>query len=389
MMNFVYASTGLLAYLVYKELRLSNPITLLSIAMIAFVPAYTKIGAQFLPSPFSILYIFASILFLLKLLKKPDSTMLVVSAAVCFFLAYGSKVTNLYFLPAIVVFIYVAINRAALAKFLGILAALYLLEQIINAQTLGYFSFFSRLEFMAQHASIMDNRPYQLQDILGRWLMLPNSYLAFLLLSMVASIGVLLVKNKQTPAFLFAVMILVYAFLFTFTISSLSPLKFVEPLRTRYFFPLAMLTYLAMPVLLVQLFPKQLWISIAALLSVLLINIPSTIAQSNLKLFAVNEYADLIDTYYRRGVWLLFSEQKAARMHRAIYLSDQSLFESGADIPVFGKVYSTYFKAQGMHIPLFINLVRSPPANEYILLDRNKTIGGINAFVPPELRQTN
>ncbi len=387
MMCFVYASTGLLAYLIYCELRFSTLLSLLSLAVVATVPSYTTYGAQFLPSPFSVLYLFATILFLLKLCKRPNSISLTCMVALCFFLAYGAKVTNLYWLPAVVGFVYVYIGRAATFRLLAFLAVLYVIEQIVNARILGEFSLFSRLDLMSFHHSVMEDKVYQPEDILGRWLMLPGVYLTFLVLSILLSIAVLLKKDKQDIVVLFAVMIVIYAVCLTFAITSIAPLKFAEPLRTRYFFPLALLCYLALPALVSNLFPTRPWVGILSLLGILAVNGPVMLSHHSMNAFTVNKYAALFDDHYQRGVWLLFTESKTARKYRAVYLSDQALFENGPEIPVFGKVYTAYFKEHGLHVPLAINLVRSPAVNEYVLVNRRTGMGELISFLPPKERQ--
>ena len=386
LMSAVYAGIGTLGFLIVRAISQHTLLAIVSALLVTSVPLYFSLGSQLMPAPFATLYLFLTLFFLTKFKQNNASISLIVLTALAFMLAYGSKVTSLYVLPAILVYLLATSGKLSTIKFLGILAIFYFIEQFMNWRLLGEFSLFSRLNMMATHMGALEGFVYQPKDIFGRWGLLKPSLLALMLFCMVMSFIILIKKQAHSMPFLLALVLLSYSFFITFSIVSLSPLKFAEPLILRYFLPLVMLAYLSLPILLYTLFNNSVMGALAASTVLIIVNFPGMWAYKNDNVFNVNSYANHIDEHYQSGTWLIFSHGKAARLHRAVYLSDQSLFKDNTKIPEIGRTFSNYFKKGGLHIPVAQNLVKKPTKNQYILLSKAMKEPQVVPFIPPELR---
>ena len=387
LMAAVFAGIGLSGYFISKELTSYKPQQILSVTLICLSPLYLKVGSQLLPSPFSVLYMFLTILFLIKLERYPESRRFMLLAVLCFFLAYGSKITNVYFLPAILAYVYFYIEKKQIQVFLLALAICYLGEQWLNFYIFGEFSLFSRIDHMYFHVTAMEVRVYEPYDIFRRWLQLPKVYFCVIVLSLVLSIVILVKHRNHAAMVLMASMLLTYALFFTFAITSIAPLKFAEPLRIRYFLILLMLSYLLIPYCLSQLFPRQRGISVVVTALIILINLPATLARWDNNAFTVNQYADTVTSLYGKGVWLLFTTFRVAKLHRAMYLDDRYLFENGPNARILGKTHANYFREDPKGRVIFLNMVRKPVINEYLVLRSQEDIAkDPSKFIPPKDR---
>ncbi len=206
--------------------------------LLTLFPYMIRAGSQVRPEIYSITYIALCLLFLFMYWEKRTPRYLV-ALAIALFVAYGAKITNLYYLPGILLALWIRERRIGpLFTLCSVLFALYLLETAV----LGIFFGFplGRLQIIAQnHLSTLEGyapeemaltflglfKRYSLRHLQWYW------WIIFLpaLLS-----GIYLAKKEES---FLSLLILSCGFFFfiTFGVSSVDPFVPVEPFNNRYF----------------------------------------------------------------------------------------------------------------------------------------------------------
>ena len=112
----------------------------LACLLLIFHPQMIRSGVQLLPAAFSGAYIMATIYFLCRCFDPPSGGFAAnrTIAALFFFAAYLTKVTNLFFLPVFVIAVWMARRDFRdVVKFLGLLFALFLAEWFFYSIVVG------------------------------------------------------------------------------------------------------------------------------------------------------------------------------------------------------------------------------------------------------------
>lgn len=378
---FVFAITRLIA---------GTTTAVLAAFLFSVAPPVVKAGSQFLPAIFTCAYVLGSAYFLLQYTKgKPGQIRFLILAALFLFMAYGTKVPNLFFLPGIVIFLLWQ-TRPFLGPtvlFLTILLGLYILETIGLALYTGDFVWSGRVHYLGFHMERMlgERHVYQFSDIWKRWMMLPV-YWRWLLLAACAGAVIAWVKRQRgsnSGIFLVFLMLLSFSLLTTFAIAELEPLRFVQPLRVRY---LTVTIPLAVIVLCCGI--RLIHISLVPM-AVLLFCWPWALNNYAVQLrpdwvpavLRANGYQRTISDHWRNSYALLFKSAKVSRLYRAAYLDDDILFKEDGTVEPITRVLSKKFDFP-TKIPVIFMISRTDQPIGYLELTRSQEIRSKKDFTP-------
>lgn len=212
----------------------------LSTLALIFFPYQIRAASQICPEIFSLTYILAMVyffsLYVINDCKKNQTRNLIVSSLMLF-LAYESKITNLFFMPGIFVLIFIMkpqrkyrdsllFGIVPLTGFLietlcyGIFSGYWLGHiQIIRENHLG------GMESLSSFIEIFNR--YKAPYLQAYWQIL---FLLFALLTLWT-----LFKKRNTSLLLLLAPAISFFFFITFTISGIHPIKMAEPFISRYF----------------------------------------------------------------------------------------------------------------------------------------------------------
>jgi len=229
----------------------------LAIIFVQFFPYTIRLGSQLFLALFSINYILFSIYFLLKYVDpqnkkeiKQKNLSLIISL-ILFFLAYETKISNVYFLPVLLVLIFKKRGIKSLFLYGGILFGFYIIEH------LSYFIFadepLGRLGIiMSTHFDNNSNMALGTSNFTGTFLgifrrFVPPYFDIFWHSAFWSGIfsGIFLlirakknnIKQEVHAVLLFLSLIIIYTFVLTFGVKSLDPVIPFEPFIVRYFAP--------------------------------------------------------------------------------------------------------------------------------------------------------
>jgi len=239
------------------ERLFNRPTAYLAIILVQFFPYTIRLGSQLFLALFSINYLLFSLYFLLKFLEprnekemKRKSVSLAVSLLM-FFLAYETKISNVYFLP---VFLFLIIKKRGLRPFSiygGILFGLYLTEHLLyfifTGEVLGRLGIIISTHF--EHNS---NMALGTSNFTGTFLgifrrFIPPYFDYYWLAAFLGGIisGILLLvrakksalKEEFQASLLLLSLVVVYTMALTFGVKSINPVIPFEPFIVRYFAP--------------------------------------------------------------------------------------------------------------------------------------------------------
>ena len=125
----------IVAYLIMKIAKLMNHIEFgfLAAILLAVYPSMIRSGSQILPAIFSMVYLLAALYFILLFLFEKKNILFVIVSAVFVFLAYGTHIINLFFVPGILLAILLNMKRPwkIIFLFCGALFLLFIAETTI------------------------------------------------------------------------------------------------------------------------------------------------------------------------------------------------------------------------------------------------------------------
>ena len=156
-LNFAYSFVIFIStyYFVFYKIEKKNNEKFLILVILILFPYQQRFFSQPLTEYLSFIFIFLSCLVLLN--NKKFSIYI---SAILFFLSYGVKITNLYFLPGIFFYIFFRKSKSDSIKFIFILFLLFLIETVLFNIL---FSFdFGRLELLlfGNHLEVIKSSYY-------------------------------------------------------------------------------------------------------------------------------------------------------------------------------------------------------------------------------------
>jgi hypothetical protein len=217
----------------------SGKVGFITVFLITIFPFSIRVGSQIRPALTSIVYVLASFWFLLNYLDDKDRKFKNLFFSLIFiYIAYHSKITNLFFLPGILLFLVIKEKNWKHAFIYGgILLGFYLLETGIYALftpfSLGHIDI-----IFSNHLASPGSYPFSgffslflryAQPYLQLYWQIPFLLFAFLLILFAIK------KNKAVPS-LIIYFSLSFFFFITFTFLSLEPLVLLERYINRYFY---------------------------------------------------------------------------------------------------------------------------------------------------------
>jgi 4-amino-4-deoxy-L-arabinose transferase-like glycosyltransferase len=227
------AQTALL-YLLGKKIK-NRRTGFIAALLLCFFPYQIRAASQVRPEIFSMTLILLVLYFLLEFFEKRGRVFLLLSS---FFLftAYLAKVTNLFFLPAVVALLFLYRRERWVSSSLwygGLLLLLFAAETFcyrLAGYPLGQLSV-----ILGNHVADMETldsfiqifRRYSFENLQPYW-HLP--FAVFFVLGVYS-----IAKNRRRELMLLIVPVFCFFFFITFTISGLRPLKMAEPFVNRYF----------------------------------------------------------------------------------------------------------------------------------------------------------
>ena len=374
------ASFGALASLfVFK---ISRSIAGLSVAILAaflftVTPQIAKSGSQLMPAIFSCAYILGTAYFILRFSENRKNSYLI-SAAIFMFLAYGSKVPNLFFLPGLVIFIYWQTDSLRpLVLFLSLLLLLFILETIGIALYTGDFVLTGRIHYLSQHMGVMqeDQWAYHFSDIWRRWLKLPGYWQILLAGALLCGLFMPFLRNDETRVkiWLLFLMLLSFSFITTFAITSLEPVRFAQPLIDRYLtvtIPFAIIIMCSTIGLIHMAFSAALTLTLAWFWA-------TNTYHSQLNptwtpaVLRANQYQKTISDHWRKDYALLFKLSKDARLYRSLYLEDDILFKGDGSVERIGRISPARFELP-TKLPIVFVMSKSRNPAGYLELTRKQ-----------------
>lgn len=206
-----------------------------SVLLFTAWPYMWRTGSQIRPAVFSLTYVLVAV-YTLFLFLQTDNKKYFILSVIFLFIAYESKITNFYFVPGILIVLWLHKRRPAEPfKYGGFLFILYLFEH------LGYWIFtgnrMGRLGIIASHhikGNFADKLPHGFFGLFARY----TEYMEFpwklLFLIFIVSTVYLLIKRKR---WIFELTVLHVSFFFflTFMVKSIHPIEPVEPFLDRYY----------------------------------------------------------------------------------------------------------------------------------------------------------
>ncbi len=295
--------------------------------LFSFHPVIINASSQLFPGIFSCCYILGSIYFLLAY-SEQQKMYYIVFSAFFLFLGYGAKLTNLFFLPAI--FIYIAFilkEYKTICIYLSILLLGYCLETLWIDSILGDYSFPGRLALAGGHLNFIQSgftTESFFSGIVDRWAILPNYMYLHSFTGFFAAFFFLLNRNKYPRESLVALAYISVTFLITFGICSLDPVHFLLPNRPRYInvtIPLSLLLTLC--------FSSFSYKYRYMLLVFFLLAFPYSKSIAHLihsplhrQFYTINSYREQVVSRLDEGYCLAFLKEKHARLYRAMFVED-------------------------------------------------------------------
>jgi hypothetical protein len=223
-----------LLYVFAKKL-LRRDIAFYTVLLFTAWPYMWRTGSQIRPAIFSLTYVLVSLYTFFLFLEAGKRRNLLISAVFLFF-AYQSKITNLYFLPGILVVLWLHRRWAGdLLLYAGSLFGLYVVEH------LGYWYFtgnrMGRLGIIAAHhltGDFAEALPGGFFGLFARY----TDYMEFpwklFFLVFLAATVYLLMRNKPWAREL-TILHGSFFFFLTFMVKSINPIEPVEPFLDRYY----------------------------------------------------------------------------------------------------------------------------------------------------------
>ena len=206
---------------------------------ITVFPYSARVGSQIRPEAVSIVYIMASLWFLLNYIDDQDRRFEVLIPSIAFlYLAYHAKITNLFFLPGIFLVIWILGKNLRQAFFYGaILLGLYIVETFLYALftefPLGHLQIITKFH-------INPGSSYTFTGFFALFLRYAEPYLQwywqipFVLFGLGAVY--FLLKPRKTGVTAIIICGLSFFFFITFSALDLNPLRLLEDFINRYFY---------------------------------------------------------------------------------------------------------------------------------------------------------
>ena len=220
--------------------RLSGrPAAFMASFFLALFPYMIRGGSQVRPGVFSVAYILASTILLLRYMTPPDGesprrrTVDLLASSLLLFVAYQTKITNLYFLPGyVVVILLFGRGRRDALVFGALLLGLFLVETALFYRLFGA----SRLQIIMGNHLEGYTEPMRFWGLFRRYApeTFPFYWAAVLILWVPAAVLLWCRRRDRTVAAL-SVLVLSFVVGITFAVSSVDPVSPVEPFHHRYF----------------------------------------------------------------------------------------------------------------------------------------------------------
>jgi 4-amino-4-deoxy-L-arabinose transferase-like glycosyltransferase len=230
---------SVLMYFLGKKIK-NRKTGFIAALLLIFFPYQIRAASQIRPEIFSITYILAVIYLLsayFSCTARRKKMFFLIASSILFYIAYLTKITNLFFLPGFFVVLFLC-SRAAWKRdsfiFGGILFLLYAGETLLYARITGYK--FGHLSIIFQnHVAGMEtlNSFWEIFKRYSFSKLQPYWQLPFILF--LAAAVYTLRKNRRSELLMLIVPVFSFFFFITFTISGIHPLKMAEPFINRYF----------------------------------------------------------------------------------------------------------------------------------------------------------
>ncbi len=243
----VYYITPILNSIIQTVLlyRLGKRIFNQSIAFYAVIlctawPYMWRTGSQIRPAIFSITYVLVALYFLFLYLDSTNNSkqarFYLLASAAALFIAYQSKITNLYFVPGILVVLWLHRRKLSAPLLFGLtLFGLYVIEHMAYFISVG--DPFGRLGIIARNhlsSSYAEELPSSFLGLFQRYTVFLEFPWHLLLLAFVASTVFLLIRKRKWICEL-TILHAGFFFFLTFMVKSIDPVVPVEAFLDRYF----------------------------------------------------------------------------------------------------------------------------------------------------------
>jgi hypothetical protein len=235
---FNSALQAAIAFMLGARLRSRFTGLVAALGIVVF-PYMARAGSQIRPEVFSITYVLLALYCLTKYIEKTERELpALLWMSAWLFVAYEAKITNLFFVPGIMLAMLVLKKKKSHIAILGlVLLGLFLAETAAYALLTDYK--LGELEIITKHHSLAGElfivpgffdlfKRYSSEKLQAYW-QIP--FLAFLIVS-----GYYLLKRRANKAIIaIAIAALSFFLGMTFEVSSIKPLMPAEPFINRYF----------------------------------------------------------------------------------------------------------------------------------------------------------
>ena len=355
---------------------------IMALLLFCFHPSIIVAGSQLFPGIFSCCYCLGSVYFLLLFTRTNHEKLgYLVASAVFLFCAYGAKMTNLFFLPALAGYLYWSSRKLRpVIIYLGILGLGFLLETLIIDTILGNYTMFGRFALAGGHLNIMKNGlegEKSLWGIITRWQMLPNYTYLPLAAGSFACFYFVNNRNAYRNDYCLALCFLSFSFFLSFGMVSLKPVHFLLPHMPRYtniIIPLSLLLTLSVAAKLRQ---YRYLVIVFLLLFLPFVKPFIDLLHSPLhrQFYKIDAFQQEVNNYLDQGYAFIFLDVKNARLYRAMFVADRAAM--GIDTADQVKIYN---------VPPGATRFNPGPAIYLLTLKQHNITAGVIRPYPGEYR---
>lgn len=232
------AFSALTAFLIFKTGALLRSRTTGVIAVLFYISFFHMIRAnsQILPSGFSGVYVLASVYFFIRYLDGGErGRPFLILSSIFMFLAYETKIPNLFFLPGFLPAFVAGKRRFKdMMLFAGMFAALLAIEHVaylvLEGEALGRIGVISRTYV---NGTLYDFRVDSIWGLFARYKMLPaywEVHLYSLILFLVTAFFIKIPTRERIPGYILAA----FFILTLITVKSFNPVRPLQVFHVRY-----------------------------------------------------------------------------------------------------------------------------------------------------------
>lgn len=310
-------------------------VAIMAVTLVNIHPVIMHDGSQLHPDIFMAAYLFGCFYYLQCYQIRESGKCYLFISALLFLFAYGTKVVSLFVLPAPLLFLLLRKDVRGAVYYCIFLGCGFLVENIWICSMTGDYLQIGRLNAMTGHfgamSDINSSKLYNYNDILLRWTKLPDYWLTLVVVGIFVSFSTILQRRKHDILLLLSVANLLFIIFTTFALTSVNPVKFLQPPNDRYVLltvPLSFVLILAWIRMRIACHKFIFPLLLLAALRVCWLSYSDYDLSYWHNLPAVNSFQNRAMKYFNDGYALVFYTRKEADLFQAVFLEDSVIFKN-------------------------------------------------------------